>query len=624
VTRESLRQVESLTHDIADLLFPSSCAHKTTAFNTKVAPLRVMTLAVTPMPTTATETASAEKDPVGIIACCLGDVYGDSDSSASIAFVLGRCGFTKQDEAGSADRFACHYYESEKELLGGWLQWVLEQDADCWATFEAQGTLGYLQHRATVLGLPFDCGRVKNAATCLRSVQSYGKQWNARGGMASASLETFKADNLHGRVFLDMLRLATNKYKSDFHTASFGEIVSRLLQRPYQRLSNAAAAVLFRDATAGLQKVMAACVNDAELILSLFYSMSSLPDAIELSRVTGLSMQDILFKAEMVKVHSVLLRVAHRHERGYILPSTHGGGQLAEGPHVIDPREAQTAGFYPQAAGAVVVCDFQSLYPSVMIANNLCYTTLLADKVDVDELGMNCQQAPAAETGSGRPGSYFCGKQVQQGILPMVLERLLMLRAAAKKQLLEPGLSEIERKALQGRERALKLCANATYGFAGAATSPVQSVAVAEAVLLHGAAMCRRAISLAQSAAMAERLGLCNPRVLYAQTDSIFVLLPDTSVEDASQLGRKLAAAITEEISTPPVKLNYETTVSNFCLQAVNRYAAKTAGGLLLAKGVETDRRDVPGILRRITSEALTALLVKVCERECVSACVRA
>jgi len=59
--------------------------------------------------------------------------------------------------------------------------------------------------------------------------------------------------------------------------------------------------------------------------------MSTLPDTIELSRVTGLSLQDILFKAEMVKVHSILLRVAHRHPRKYILPSSFVGGQIREG-----------------------------------------------------------------------------------------------------------------------------------------------------------------------------------------------------------------------------------------------------------------------------------------------------
>ena len=110
-------------------------------------------------------------------------------------------------------------------------------------------------------------------------------------------------------------------------------------------------------------------------------------------------------------------------------------------------------------------------------------------------------------------------------------------RVAAKQALKSPALTEIERTQLDGRQRALKLCANAAYGFAGAAASPVQCVALAEAVLLHGAAMCRAAVDLAVDAACKlQRAHPCaqeaecadKPRVLYAQTDSIFLLLPNT------------------------------------------------------------------------------------------------
>ena len=61
--------------------------------------------------------------------------------------------------------------------------------------------------------------------------------------------------------------------------------------------------------------------------------------------------------------------------------------------------------------------------------------------------------------------------------------------------------------------------------------------------------------------------------------------------------------------------------IGNLLLQAINRYAARTSEGALLAKGVETDRRDVPGILRRITSEALHALLVESDADKAVRVC---
>ena len=214
------------------------------------------------------------------------------------------------------------------------------------------------------------------------------------------------------------------------------------------------------------------------------------------------------------------------------------------------------------------MCDFQSLYPSVMIAHNLCYTTLMFDKDDMSHVGLECcAQAPADSTFSaGVEGSWCCNAEVQQGLLHLLLQQLLDLRVAAKAKMKAPHLQVVERMALDSRQRALKLCANAAYGFAGAATSPVQSVPVAEAVLLHGAAMCRRAIALAESPKMAEDMGLKAkgigvPRVVYAQTDSIFVLLPNARIEQAQDVGRALADAITTEIKMAPVKLNYESSL---------------------------------------------------------------
>ena len=62
--------------------------------------------------------------------------------------------------------------------------------------------------------------------------------------MTSASLETFKAQNMEGRIFLDMLRMATTKHKDEFHTASFGEVVKRFLKHPQECLPPAAVASL--------------------------------------------------------------------------------------------------------------------------------------------------------------------------------------------------------------------------------------------------------------------------------------------------------------------------------------------------------------------------------------------
>ena len=94
-------------------------------------------------------------------------------------------------------------------------------------------------------------------------------------------------------------------------------------------------------------------------------------------------------------------------------------------------REAGTAGFYSRAKGSVVVCDFQSLYPSVIIANNLCYTTLGADGCrrvpagNLDEWVQAPGGAATAGFAAGESGSWFCKAHVEPGLLPIILQELL-------------------------------------------------------------------------------------------------------------------------------------------------------------------------------------------------------
>lgn len=64
--------------------------------------------------------------------------------------------------------------------------------------------------------------------------------------------------------------------------------------------------------------------------------------------------------------------------------------------------------------------DFASLYPSIMMAHNLCYTTLLdpneAKKMDKDDYTFTPN------------GDYFIKKTIKKGILPIILEELISAR----------------------------------------------------------------------------------------------------------------------------------------------------------------------------------------------------
>jgi DNA polymerase delta subunit 1 len=112
---------------------------------------------------------------------------------------------------------------------------------------------------------------------------------------------------------------------------------------------------------------------------------------IEMARVTGVPFNYLLSRGQSIKVLSQLFRKAN--EEGYLVPALKGEGSFVtscilatnqqhftgtdeqyEGATVIEPKK----GYYD---APIATLDFSSLYPSIMMAHNLCYTTLLDPKL---------------------------------------------------------------------------------------------------------------------------------------------------------------------------------------------------------------------------------------------------
>lgn len=98
----------------------------------------------------------------------------------------------------------------------------------------------------------------------------------------------------------------------------------------------------------------------------------------EMARVTGVPFNYLLSRGQQIKVISQLYRKANDH--GYLIPAlrSEGTDEQYEGATVIEPVK----GYYDVP---IATLDFASLYPSIMMAHNLCYTTLL-DKATIERL----------------------------------------------------------------------------------------------------------------------------------------------------------------------------------------------------------------------------------------------
>lgn len=94
----------------------------------------------------------------------------------------------------------------------------------------------------------------------------------------------------------------------------------------------------------------------------------------EMARVTGIPFNYLLSRGQQIKVISQLYRQSLK--TGYVIPALkqEGSDEQYEGATVLEPEQ----GYYDVP---IATLDFASLYPSIMQAHNLCYTTLLDAKI---------------------------------------------------------------------------------------------------------------------------------------------------------------------------------------------------------------------------------------------------
>ena len=146
-------------------------------------------------------------------------------------------------------------------------------------------------------------------------------------------------------------------------------------------------------------------------------------------------------------------------------------GDKFEGAIVIDPKK----GFYDRP---IATLDFASLYPSIMMAHNLCYTSYIPNQ----QLANKYKPEDLTRTPDGH---IFVKKSLKKGILPLILEELIGARKQAKRELKE-AKDPFVRAVLDGRQLALKVSANSVYGFTGAQVGQLPCLAISSSVTAFG------------------------------------------------------------------------------------------------------------------------------------------
>uniref|UniRef100_A0A8C7PLK7 DNA polymerase zeta catalytic subunit n=1 Tax=Oncorhynchus mykiss TaxID=8022 RepID=A0A8C7PLK7_ONCMY len=354
----------------------------------------------------------------------------------------------------------------------------------------------------------------------------------------------------------------------------------------------------------------------------------------ELARVFGIQFYHVLTRGSQYRVESMMLRVAKPMNYIPVTPSIQQRAQQRVPqciPLVMEPESR----FY---SNSMVVLDFQSLYPSIVIAYNYCYSTCLGHVESMgtpDEFKFGCTSLRVPpellyqlrnDITISPNGIAFVKPTVRKGVLPSMLDEILNTRFMVKRSMKTYKQDKALMRLLDARQLGLKLIANVTFGYTAAHYSGrMPSVEVGDSIVHKARETLERAIKLVNDT---KKWGA---HVVYGDTDSMFVLLKGATKEQAFKIGNEIAEAVTAT-NPKPVKLKFEKVYLPCVLQTKKRYVGYMYESLdqkdpvFDAKGIETVRRDGCTAVSKILERSIKLLfetrdisLVKqFVQRQCV------
>jgi DNA polymerase delta subunit 1 len=480
-------------------------------------------------------------------------------------------------------------FEDEKKLLNAWADFVREVDPDLMTGYNIQNfDLGYLLDRAKHIKcntFPF-LGRIKKSQTKVRRAILQSKQMGKREN---------KVINIEGRVQFDLLLVLLRDYKLRSYTLN--AVSYHFLTEQKEDVHHSIITDLQNGTDQTRKRLAVYCLKDALLPLKLLEKLMCIINYMEMARVTGVPLSYLLSRGQQIKVVSQLLRKAI--EQDLVMPALKPQqGEDFSGALVIEPIK----GYY---GVPIATLDFASLYPSIMMAHNLCYTTLIhPSKVS------QFNEDQYIRTPSG---SYFVKTSLRKGLLPEILEDLLAARKKAKEDL-KKETDPLKKKVLDGRQLALKMSANSVYGFTGAQVGKLPCLDISQSVTAFGRVMIDMTKSCVEELYTAANGYPKDAQVIYGDTDSVMVNFGVETVEEAMKLGQEAAIKITEKF-IKPIKLEFEKVYYPYLLINKKRYAGlywtnPIKHDKMDCKGIETVRRDNCPLVANLINTCLQKILI--------------
>ena len=461
--------------------------------------------------------------------------------------------------------FEWSFYDSEKKLLLGFIDWVNRYDPDVLIGWNVVGfDLIVLEKMCKHCGLRFSLGRENSDVTIFKS--------RLAGEMNIAQIP--------GRVVIDgieMLRAAFWSFESFALDAVAHELLGKhkliTAENKPEEISR-----LFRHDKLKLAQYN---LEDCILVAEIFKKTGLIEFAIERSAMTGLAFGRV--GGAVAAFDNLYLPRLHR--TGFVAPDigSQTDSTASPGGYVIDSK--------PGLYNDVLVLDFKSLYPSII-------RTFRVDPLGLAQPGDN----PV-------PGFLNASFSTGQSILPDLIEELWKQRDIAKKDNNQP-LSQ-----------AIKIIMNSFYGVLGTNACRFFDPRLASSITRRGHEI------IQQSQQYIERCG--HQVIYGDTDSIFVLLESGLTAAQARDSGETLMRAlnkfwkqrINQDFNLPSyLEVEFETHFKRFFMPTVRgsdqgskkRYAgwveSEQGENELVIKGLEAVRGDWTALARHSQTQLLTRL----------------
>jgi len=429
---------------------------------------------------------------------------------------------------------------------------------------------------------------------------------------------------------------------------------------------------LQRGSSEDRAKIARYCLQDCDLVMELFMKLDVMNNAVAMANVCSVPVSYIFMRGQGVKIESLIFKECKMEDQLIeVLPAPKGGyGQQPtqevaddsddedkpedssyEGAFVLDP----VTGIYLDD-DPVGVPDFSSLYPSTIISENLCHSSVVwvkdhkldgtivtaegSDKYDnlpnIDYVDIDYDiliNDPADKR--KHPAKIKAGKRVvryaqlpnnEKSTIPKILMKLLSQRKATRK-LAQTEKDEFRLALLDAQQLAYKLTANSLYGQLGSGTSKIRRVVLAASTTAYGRKQLIFAKDCIELVYGNNRDPRCNAMAVYGDTDSLFIRWRPKNTETGERLSGDEAVALAKELTEeagalvssclkPPHDFEFDKVFRTFCLLSKKRYVGDMSEGDLdhfhrKAMGIVMKRRDNAPIVKYVYGGVIENILVK-------------